>query len=131
MMQYVKGVFCKAGFALIEVHIAVTIVSIVVVSIYSGVSTGSMAITQNSNLTKAIIIARSRMNEFRLSGMRGTDLSNEEVKEYPGFSYNRVTERYENPMFGPLPAKKTLIKVNWQERGRERNYSLFTVFFEL
>ena len=130
-MQYVKGIFCKPGFALIEVLVAVTIVSIVVVSIYSGVSTGSMAITQNSNLTKAIIVARSRMNEFRLSGMRGTDLSQEEVKEYPGFVYSRITERYENPMLGPLPAKKTVIKVSWQERGRERNYSLFTVFFEL
>jgi hypothetical protein len=37
--------------------------------------------------TKAMLIARSRLNEFRAARMRGTDLTMEPVKEYEGFWY--------------------------------------------
>lgn len=119
------------GFALIEVLIAVTIAGIVVISIYSGVTAGSLAIGQNSNLTRAILIAKNKMSDYRTAGMRGTDLSHEEVKEYKGFTFSRTTERYENPMMGDLPAKKTVIAVFWNDNGREHKYTLFTVYFEL
>jgi prepilin-type N-terminal cleavage/methylation domain-containing protein len=121
----------KKGFALIEVLIAVTITSIVVVSIYRGVMGGSLAIAQNSRLTKAILVAKTKMSEYRLAGMRGTDLSREDAEGYEGFKFSRVTERYENPLFGALPAKKTVITVHWTEEGHERKYSIFTVFIEL
>ncbi|HEY1405738.1 MAG TPA: hypothetical protein VF857_03930 [Spirochaetota bacterium] len=128
--------FCRkqneaGAFALIEVLIAVTIASIVVLSVYSGVSTGTLAISQNASLTRAIIIAKMKLNEYRINGMRGTDLSHEEVKEYQGFTYSRTTARYENPLLGPIPAKKTTITVEWLDRGRTRSYSLFTVYPEL
>ena len=121
----------RRGFALIEVLVAVTIVSIVVVSIYRGVMAGSLAISQNAKLTRAIVIAKNMMNEYRLAGMRGTDLSHADAEGYEGFHYSRVTERYENPMLGALPAKKTSITVYWTAEGHERSYSIFTVFFEL
>ena len=121
----------KAGFALIEVLVAVTIVSIVVVSIYRGVMAGSLAISQNAKLTRAVIIAKNKMAEYRLAGMRGTDLSHTDVEGYDGFTFSRVTERFESPMLGALPAKKTVITVFWTADGRERSYSIFTVYFEL
>ena len=121
----------RRGFALIEVLIAVTIVSIVVVSIYRGVMAGSLAISQNAKLTRAIIIAKNKMAEYRLAGMRGTDLSHTDVEGYDGFTFSRVTERFESPMLGALPAKKTVITVFWTADGRERSYSIFTVYFEL
>ena len=121
----------NAGFALIEVLVAVTIVSIVVVPIYRGVMGGSLAISQNAKLTRAVIIAKNKMAEYRLAGMRGTDLSHAEAEGYEGFTFSRVTERYENAMLGALPAKKTVITVFWTADGRERSYSVFTVYFEL
>ena len=127
--------FCKIresrAFALIEVLIAVTIASIVVLSVYSGVSAGTLAISQNAKLTRAILISKNKLNEFRLNNYRGTDLSREAVKEYDGFTFSRVTERFESPMLGALPAKKTVITVFWTADGRERSYSIFTVYFEL
>jgi len=117
-------------FALIEVLVAVAIASIVVLSIYAGVSSGTMAVSQNAKLTRAIIIAKSKLNEFRASGMRGTDLSHEDVKEYSGFTFSRETKRYENPMLGALPAKITTITVEWDERGHSKTYSLFTITME-
>jgi prepilin-type N-terminal cleavage/methylation domain-containing protein len=123
------------GFALIEVLIAVAIASIIVLSVYSGVSAGTLSISQNANLTRAIIIAKSKMNDFKLSGMRGTDLANEEVREYPEFTFSRTTVRYENPVisstFGALSAKKTTIIVEWNDSGRKRSFSLYTVYPEL
>jgi type II secretion system protein I len=117
------------GFALIEVLVAMSIASIVVLSIYSGVSSGTLAISQNSNLTRAIIIAKMKLGEFRINGMRGTDLSHEAVKEYQGFTLTRTTVRYS--FLNTLPAKKTTITVEWQEQNRPRTYSLFTVYPEL
>jgi prepilin-type N-terminal cleavage/methylation domain-containing protein len=119
------------AFALIEVLIAVTIASIVVLSVYSGVSAGTLAISQNANLTRAIIIAKSKLNEFRLNGNRGTDLTHEDVKEYQGFTFSRVTERYENPLLMGIPATITTITVQWQDNRREKKYSIFTVNFSL
>lgn len=115
------------GFALIEVLVAASIASIVVLSVYSGVITGGMSVQKNAKLTRAIIIAKNKLAEFRLNSYRGTDLLREEVKEYPEFKYTRVTERYENPLFAMLPAKKTVITVEWDEKGK---YTLYTVFIE-
>ena len=125
-----NGIQKRRGFALIEVLVAVTIVSIVVVSIYRGVMAGSLAISQNAKLTRAIVIAKNMLNEYRLAGMRGTDLSHVNAEGYEGFHYSRVTERYENPMLGALPAKKTVITVYWTSEGRERSHSIFMVYFE-
>ena len=129
------AMFCKIresrAFALIEVLIAVTIASIVVLSVYSGVSAGTLAISQNAKLTRAILISKNKLNEFRLNNYRGTDLSHEAVKEYDGFTFSRVTERYENPLLSGLSAKKTTITVEWADNGREKTFSVFTVFFEL
>lgn len=119
------------AFALIEVLIALTIASIIVLSIYSGVSQGTLAISRNAGFTRASLIAKNKLNEFRLANYRGTDLSNEEVKEYDGFTYSREITRYENAMLGPLPAKKAVITVKWTEGGREKSFSLFTLFIEL
>jgi hypothetical protein len=78
--------------------------------------------------TKAMLIARSRLNEFRAARMRGTDLTMEPVKEYEGFWYNRVTTRYEHPLFGELQAKRTEITVIWRENDREKKYSISFIY---
>lgn len=117
------------GFALIEVLVAAAIASIVVLTVYAGVITGAMSVSRNEKLTRAVIIAKSKLADFRLNGMRGTDLLREEVKDYPSFTFTRETKRYENPLFAMVPAKKTTITVEWDE-GKGK-YSLFTVYIEL
>jgi prepilin-type N-terminal cleavage/methylation domain-containing protein len=117
---------CK-GFALIEVLVAASIASIVVLSVYSGVITGAMSVQKNAKLTRAIIIAKNKLAEYRMNEMRGTDLLSEQVKEYPDFRFTRVTERYENSLFSALPAKKTTITVEWDGKN---SYSLYTVYIE-
>lgn len=116
------------GFALIEILIAITILSISLVSIISGVSAGIIAISGNKNLTKAMIIARSKLYEFEMVNMRGPDISEKEVEEYQGFTYSREIKRFEHALLGPLNANRVMITVQWQERGRDKNYSLSYIY---
>ncbi|MFW5808115.1 MAG: type IV pilus modification PilV family protein [Spirochaetota bacterium] len=119
----------KNGFALIEVLIAVTILSVIIVSLYSGVSTGALAIAQNKNMTSAILIARSKLNEFKNSSMRGTDVSSETVEEYPGFTWEREIVQYENELLPELiQAKVVTITVHWKYNNRDRSFSLDYIF---
>ncbi len=119
------------GFAIIEMLIAVAILSIVLISIISGISAGIMAIAGNKNYTRAMIIAKSSMNEFQLLKMRGPDLDHEPVPGFDGFSRSRQIARYEHGLFGPIPAKKVQITVHWRERDRDRKYSLSYIYPEM
>lgn len=118
------------GFVLVEVLIALAILSIVLLSVISGVTSSIYVIAGMRNYTKAMLLARSSMNEFILRNMRGTDLKNQPSREYPGFYLSRVTKPFEHPMFnlGPISAKTTDIIVTWRERGREREYKLTYIY---
>ena len=118
----------KRGFALIEVLIAVAILSVILMSLYSGISTSINVISGAKNYTRAMLIAKTKMNEFRSLRMRGTDLNSEPVDEFQGFYYDRITERFEHPMLGPLPAKKTVINVTWKENDRPKKYSISYIY---
>jgi type II secretion system protein I len=118
----------KNGFALIEILIAITILSISLIGITSAVSGGIIAISRNKNLTKAMIIAKSKLNEFELNNMRGPDINNEQVKEYTGFTFSRTVKRFEHELFGPLDAKRIEITIKWQEKERDRVYSLSYIY---
>lgn len=116
------------GFVLIEVLIAVTILSVVLLSVFSGISSGINIIGNSRNYTIAMMTGRSLLNEFRSNNMRGTDLKDSPVEGYPDFRYDRISERYENPLFGPLPVMKTEIVVKWKYKGIENNYNLQYIY---
>ncbi|MFH0976664.1 MAG: prepilin-type N-terminal cleavage/methylation domain-containing protein [Spirochaetota bacterium] len=118
----------KNGFALIEILIAITILSISLISIVSGVSGGIIAVSRNKNLTRAMIIAKNKINEFEMNNMRGPDIKNEEVKEYAGFTFSREVKRFEHELFGPLDAKRIEIRVNWQEKGNNKEYFISYIY---
>jgi len=116
------------GFVLVEILIALAILSTVLISVISGVTSSVYVISGMKSYTHAMLIARTKMNDFMLKNMRGTDLRGQQVKEYPGFSYSRKTERFEHPLLGPLPANKTDITVTWKERGRKKNYKISYIY---
>lgn len=118
----------EAGFVLVEILIALSILSTVLISVISGVTSSVYVISGMKNYTHAMLIAKSRMNDFMLKNMRGTDLKSQQVKEYPGFTYSRVTERFEHPLLGPLPANKTDIIVTWKERGKKKKYKISYIY---
>jgi len=118
----------KKGFALIEILIAITILSISLLGIISSVSAGILAISGNKNMTKAILIAGNMMNEFEENKMKGPDVVDKDIEEYKGFTYSRETKRFEHELFGPLDAQRVVITVKWQERGLDKNYMLSYIY---
>jgi len=120
----------RGGFALVEILIAIAILSIAMLAIISGVSSGIAAISGNRNMTRAMLIARSRLSLYYVYRMREPDVQEEAVKEYPGFSYTRKTSKFEHELFGPVNARRVEITVHWMERGRKRNYSISYVYPE-
>lgn len=116
------------GFTLIEILVAIAILSISMLGIMSAVSSGIIGITKNKNLTIAMLIAQSQMNKFLIDNQRGPDLQDEPVSDYPGFSFSRTITRYENAMLGPIDAYKVVITVKWLERQQERTYSISYVY---
>jgi type II secretory pathway pseudopilin PulG len=120
----------SAGFAIVEILVAITILSVALLAIASGVSSGILAISGNKNMSRAMIIAKSRLNEFLLYNTRGTDIQTEPVREYPGFFFTRKISRYEHEVFGPVNARRAEFTVSWDERGSRKSFSLSYLFFE-
>lgn len=118
------------AFAIIEILIAITIISIVLTTIISGISAGIVAISGNRNLTIAMIVARSKINEFQMMRMRGPDIYDEPVKEYPGFFYSRRIKRFEHEIFGPIAAKRVEIVVSWKDRSKTKSYTISYIYPE-
>ena len=120
----------KVGFALIEILIALTFLSIALLSVFSGVSASDNVISGSKNLSKAMVIARTKINEFDILNRRGTDINNEPLEEYPGFTYSRITENYEHPLLElvSIKAKQTQFIVNWRERERDRSYTVSFIY---
>jgi len=120
----------RGGIALVEILIAIAILSIAMLAIISGVSSGIAAISGNRNMTRAMLIAKSRLSLYLVYRMREPDVHEEAVKEYPGFSYTRTTSKFEHELFGPVSARRVEITVHWTERGRKRNYTVSYVYPE-
>lgn len=123
----------RQGFALVEILIAVSILSIVLISVFSGVAISARALSEARNRTTAMQIARSEMNLFIQQAMRGPDLSNEPVSDYRGFTISRETVRYEHPFLGQLPVNKTDITVKWKPADsshREQKFKLSYIYSE-
>lgn len=118
----------KQGFALVEILVALAILSIILTSVYSGISSGIKVISGAKNYTKAMLIAQTKLNEFRMAGYRAPDASMEPVEEYPNFFYSRTTEDFEDGLFAVAPAKQTLVTVTWRENDKERKYTLSFIY---
>ena len=116
------------AFVLVEILIALAILSTILISVISGVTSSVYVIAGMKNYTSAMLIAKSKMNDYILKNMRGTDIKGQKVKDYPGFSYSRVTKRFEHPLLGPLPANRTDIIVTWKERGRKKDYKISYIY---
>jgi prepilin-type N-terminal cleavage/methylation domain-containing protein len=116
------------GFALVEVLIAVTILSLVLLSVYSGISSGINIVSNSRNYTMAMTAARSLMNEFRSNNMRGVDMKDAPIEGYPNFYYDRITTRFDNPIFGPLIVNKTVITVKWKYKSIPNSLSLSYIY---
>jgi competence protein ComGC len=120
------------GLALIEVIISITILSFVLLRIYPIFILNMEIIGDSKNHTKALMIAKSLMNEFRNNNMQEADISDSPIDNYPDFTYDRTTIRYEDgfitPMIEPLIINKATIKVKWKYKEKEKSSELSMIY---
>jgi Tfp pilus assembly protein PilV len=118
--------------ALLEVLISITILSVILLPILANVGVNINIIAESKNQTKALMIAKSLMNEFRNNKMQGADISDSAIENYPDFTYDRVTQRYEDgfitPVIEPIIINKATIKVKWKYKGQERDSELSMIY---
>jgi|GEM_PF-282038 len=120
------------GLALIEVIISITILSLVLLRIYPIFILNMNIIGDSKNQTKALMLAKSLMNEFRNDNMREADITDSPIDNYPDFTYDRTTIRYEDdfitPMIEPLIINKATITVKWKYKDKERSSELSMIY---
>ncbi len=121
----------KEGFALAEVLIAVTILSIILLSVYSGISSSINVIREAGNHTRAMIYARSSLNEFVMNGKKGPDFTMESVPGTDKFFRSRKTESFEGLLSSAIPLKQTTFTISWREHEKEKKYSVSYVYSAL
>lgn len=118
----------RNGFALVEILIALAILSISLLSLFSALNRSIQAVSSTRNRTRAIMIGRSTMNDFIMQRMRGPDIAEKTESGGVEFLVARKTERFEHPMLGPLPAKQTKVTVSWQEKGVTRSFDMDYIY---
>ncbi len=116
------------GFTLIEILIAVAILSMILIGVFSGISSSINSVSQSKNFTRAMLIARTEMNDFIINRMRGADIVEKKSENYEEFTFSRKTEKVTHPLLELLNAQKTKIVVSWKQKSRTYNYSLFYIY---
>ena len=120
------------GMALIEVIVSIAIFSTVILRIHSAFIVSMNIISDSKNYTKALIIAKSLMNDFRNNNMREADIADSPVDNYPDFTYDRETIVYEDdfitPVIAPLIINQTTITVKWKYKDEYRNSQISMIY---
>lgn len=114
----------RFGFTLLEVMIALAILSVVAVA-FLRAQAGSMGLVrESSQISLATLLARQKMAELESAGFAATGKSSGPGGEFfPSFRWEREITSTDLPN-----VRKALIRILWVEEGKERLLE-FTAFF--
>ena len=128
MMKTLKThIFQNEAYALLEILIAIALLSTAVLPVYVSVTRQFAAIAKTSDSLKASIYCRNILNEFRIEPAK-VDLKDKEIKDNPKFRYSVEIKRFEHVLLGPLEAKTVKVTVKWAENGSEKSKSLSYIY---
>ena len=111
----------SSSFSLIEVLIAIAILSTSIIFIFRSFTTALAATRLSQNITVACFLAQDKMWEIE-EALRGGG-------EFEEAGIQKINERdfeweAEIDTFGAGDLKPLIFSVKWQERSREKKYSL-------
>ena len=123
-------VISAAGFTLLETMVAVSIIAIVLVSIYKlHIQTISMNITAKFYAT-APFLAQEKISELELSPLSDmSDDAGDFGDEFPGYTWNLSVEDIETDLMGDITSDIKKIDVAVAFNNDEFNYKLRTYRF--
>ena len=115
------------AYALLEILIAIAVLSTALLPVYSSVSRRLEALSRTESSLKAALYCRNLISEFRLEPFK-TDVSGKEIKNDSRFTYSIEIKRYENPLLGPFAASKVTATVFWNENGNAKSMKLSYIY---
>jgi general secretion pathway protein I len=119
-----RGPKTKAGFTLLEVMIALAILSLVAVAFLRAQAASVRLVDESSQISLATLLAREKMAEVESLGF--PDIGKESGKAgdaLPGFRWEKIISGTD--MFN---LRKGQIKVFWKEGSSERSLELVSYF---
>jgi general secretion pathway protein I len=114
----------NSGFTLLEVMIALAILSLVAVA-FLHLQAGSLRlIDESGQISLATLLAKEKMAELESSGFPEVGKSSGQGEdEFALFRWERVISATEMMML-----RKAVVRILWMEGGRERNMELTAYF---
>ena len=104
----------KAGFTLLEVMIALAIITIALVTILYSHSLSIGRTTQARNILISSLLAQQKMAEAELLGFSAVDNAQGDFDEYPQFLWQRWVYKTPKDDF-----KKIVLRISWED-GQEK-----------
>lgn len=124
----------QAGFTLIEVVVALTLLGLTYAAILGAFSGSLKLLRQAAEYQNALLLARSKLDEIWVDP--SLDIVNRDAEEiYGGVTYsykieirpvNIVEEALKEKVKLPVKLEEILVEVYWGEPGKEKTYVLTT-----
>jgi general secretion pathway protein I len=115
----------RRGFTLVEVLVAMVITAAAIVLISQGFSVGVNASASSQQLTRAVMLAESKMAEFETGELPLTTAPSGDFKpDHPAFKF---TTKIDTDSF---EAYRVTVTITWNDRGTEQSYNLVRILTE-
>lgn len=131
-MRYAKKRSNSAGFTLIEVVVAITILGVAYSAMLGAFSGSLRLLRQASEYQNALLLARSKLDETRID--TSLDITDQVAEEnYGGVTYSYKIEIRDIPLVEkdlkesvklPVKLEEIAVEVFWGKVGKEKSYKL-------
>ncbi len=119
-----SGKFYAAGFTLLEVMIALAILSLVAIAFLRAQASSIYLVDESSQISLATLLAREKMAELEAAGSlepgKNSGIGGE---AFPIFRWEQIISATEI-----LTLRKAVVRVIWMEGKQERSIGLTTYF---
>lgn len=115
----------KKAFTLIELMVAIGILALIATGLLMTYTSCILLAHSNINLTKAANDAELALEELKRRPY--SDIVNETINGLSNLENATADIIVEDDSEGK---KEVLVDISWTERGRSRNFKLFTIFYE-
>lgn len=128
-----------SGFALIEILVSFTILALVLGAVLGALSSGMRAVTGSEAYTRAVLLARSKLEAVRAEGGveigETTGALDDESGQDGRYRWRLTVRPYDDEPeidFSRLPVEPLAIdvEVSWEEDGAPRSVALTTLHLE-
>ena len=114
----------STGFTLLEVMIALAILSLVAVAFLRAQASSVHLVDESVQISLATLLAKEKMAELESNGFPEPGrTSGDGGEDFPLFHWEQVVSSTEN-----LNLRKAVVRILWMEGTRERSLELMTYF---